>query len=182
MSKRSNVKKFYGENFLLLISFCIAQELMEIKIALDMEIAAYSKLLQGEETRLGLSPTGSPEAAVAAPPRGVKRKRTIIEEEEIFDMVSEHTGRGNVVIEPVKKGANFVRVFNKSVEDLNIGGWTLSNETNGQETSYKFHRTTILKPGDVCTVYSSDSGEVSLISKIFYLLNTLESFHDFSYI
>jgi len=135
------------------------KELMEIKIALDMEIAAYSKLLQGEETRLGLSPTGSPEAAVAAPPRGVKRKRTIIEEEEIFDMVSEHTGRGNVVIEPVKKGANFVRVFNKSVEDLNIGGWTLSNEANGQETSYKFHRTTILKPGDVCTVYSSDSGE-----------------------
>ena len=134
------------------------KELMEIKIALDMEIAAYSKLLQGEEARLGLSPTGSPEAAVA-PPRGVKRKRTIIEEEEIFDMVSEHAGPGNVVIEPLKKGSKFVRLFNKSVDDLNIGGWTLSNEADGQETSYKFHRTTILKPGDMCTVYSSDSGE-----------------------
>jgi len=134
------------------------KELMEIKIALDMEIAAYSKLLQGEEARLGLSPTGSPEAAIA-PPRGVKRKRTIIEEEEIFDMVSEHAGPGNVVIEPLKKGSKFVRLFNKSVDDLNIGGWTLSNEADGQETSYKFHRTTILKPGDMCTVYSSDSGE-----------------------
>jgi len=134
------------------------KELMEIKIALDMEIAAYSKLLQGEEARLGLSPSGSPEAAVA-PPRGVKRKRTIVEEEEIFDMVSEHAGPGNVVIEPMKKGANFVRVFNKSFEDLNIGGWTLSNEADGQESSYKFHRTTVLKPGDMCTVYSSDSGE-----------------------
>jgi len=134
------------------------KELMEIKIALDMEIAAYSKLLQGEEARLGLSPSGSPEAAIA-PPRGVKRKRTIVEEEEIFDMVSEHAGPGNVVIEPMKKGANFVRVFNKSFEDLNIGGWTLSNEADGQESSYKFHRTTVLKPGDMCTVYSSDSGE-----------------------
>jgi len=134
------------------------KELMEIKIALDMEIAAYSKLLQGEEARLGLSPSGSPEAAIA-PPRGVKRKRTIVEEEEIFDMVSEHAGPGNVVIEPLKKGAKFVRVFNKSFEDLNIGGWTLSNEADGQETSYKFHRTTVLKPGDMCTVYSSDSGE-----------------------
>jgi len=134
------------------------KELMEIKIALDMEIAAYSKLLQGEEARLGLSPSGSPEAAVA-PPRGVKRKRTIVEEEEVFDMVSEHSGPGNVVIEPLKKGAKFVRVFNKSFEDLNIGGWTMSNEANGQETSYKFHRSTVLKPGDMCTVYSSDSGE-----------------------
>jgi len=58
---------------------------------LDMEIAAFSKLLQGEEARLGLSPSGSLEAAVA-PPRGVKRKRTIVEEEEVFDMVSEHSG------------------------------------------------------------------------------------------
>ena len=134
---------------------------MEIKIALDMEIAAYSKLLQGEETRLGLSPTGSPEVVAAAPPRGVKRKRTIVEEEEVFDMVSEHAGPGNVVIEPLKKGAKLIRIFNKSFEDLNIGGWTLTNEANGQETAYKFHRSTVLKPGDMCTVYSSDSGEVS---------------------
>ena len=90
---------------------------MEIKIALDMEIAAYSKLLQGEETRLGLSPTGSPEVVAAAPPRGVKRKRTIVEEEEVFDMVSEHAGPGNVVIEPLKKGAKLIRIFNKSFEE-----------------------------------------------------------------
>jgi len=135
------------------------KELMEIKIALDMEIAAYSKLLQGEEARLGLSASGSPEAAVA-PPRGIKRKRTIVEEEEVFDMVSEHSGPGNAVIEPLKKGAKFVRIFNKSLEDLSIGGWTMSNEANGQETAYKFHRSTVMKPGDMCTVYSSDSGEV----------------------
>jgi len=65
----------------------------------------------------------------------------------------------NVVIEPLKKGAKFVRIFNKSFEELNIGGWTMSNEANGQESSYKFHRSTVLKPGDMCTVYSSDSGE-----------------------
>ena len=49
------------------------KDLMEIKVALDMEIAAYNKLLEGEETRLGLSP-GSPETS---PPR--KRKRTLFE-------------------------------------------------------------------------------------------------------
>ena len=32
------------------------EKLLEIKIALDMEITAYQKLLDGEELRLGLSP------------------------------------------------------------------------------------------------------------------------------
>ena len=50
------------------------KDLMEIKVTLDMEIAAYNKLLEGEEARLGLSPTGSPEMS---PPR--KRKRTLFE-------------------------------------------------------------------------------------------------------
>ena len=40
------------------------KDLMEIKVALDMEIAAYTKLLEGEEARLGLSPAGSPEASI----------------------------------------------------------------------------------------------------------------------
>merc|ERR1712029_650041 len=35
--------------------------LMETKVAIDMEIAAYRKLLEGEEARLGLSPSASPE-------------------------------------------------------------------------------------------------------------------------
>ena len=57
-------------------------DLMEIKVALDMEIAAYNKLLEGEEARLGLSPTSSPEMS---PPR--KRKRTLFEGEMTYTYI-----------------------------------------------------------------------------------------------
>jgi len=131
------------------------QDLLETKVAIDMEIAAYRKLLEGEENRLGLSPTASPE--VAAPGRGVKRRRTFIEEEDVFEMVSNHEGQGNVVIEPLEKGSKCVKVTNRTDGELNIGGWTLCNDANGQEVTYKFHRTTNLQAGETCTVWSADA-------------------------
>lgn len=130
------------------------KELLEIKVALDMEIAAYTKLLEGEEARLGMSQSESPEVS-SSPPR--KRKRTIFE--EVYEMVGEHTGLGNLVIENYEKGGKCIRVTNKSNEDLNIAGWTLTNHSGGEERSYKYPKNTKLKAGETCSVWSADSNE-----------------------
>ena len=90
------------------------QNLQDIKIALDMEIAVYRKLLEGEESRLGISQSGSPEVSVTSSAgRPLKRKRLMVEEEDIIEMVSDHTGKGVLIIEPVEKNAKAIKVTNR---------------------------------------------------------------------
>ena len=137
------------------------QALEEVKIMLDVEIATYNKILEGEEKRLGLSPDAPDE-----PPRGVKRKRTYVEEEDVVEMVSDHTGLGTVQIEPLEKGSKSIKVSNKTEAEVNIGGWSLVNVSGDDESSYKFHRNINLAPGATCTVYSADTNEVSLCSNL----------------
>ena len=132
--------------------------LLEIKIGLDREIAMYQKILEGEEARLGLSPTGTPVSTPAG--RGVKRKRTTIVEEDISELATEHTGKGNVIIEPLDKDGKFIQVKNVSEGPVNIGGWTLTSSADDKDVSYKFHRAINLEAGEVTTVWSSDSREV----------------------
>ena len=85
-----------------------------MQVALDMEIAVYQKLLEGEESRLGLSQQGSPEAAATpATGRGIKRKRTTYEEEETSQISSDHTGKGTIFIEHVDKTAKVIKVTNR---------------------------------------------------------------------
>jgi hypothetical protein len=50
------------------------QELLEIKIAIDMEIVAYRTLLEGEESRLGLSQSEDSSYEAEGGGRNKKRK------------------------------------------------------------------------------------------------------------
>ena len=134
------------------------KDLMEIKVALDMEIAAYRKMLEGEEARLGMSPTGTPSTPEG---RSMKRKRTMIEEEVIVEMVSDHQGLGKIQIEPIVKDGKSITLTNKSAtEEVNIGGWLVTNTSGDKDSTYKFHRSTTLAPGTTCTVWSADTHEV----------------------
>merc|ERR1711874_776721 len=135
------------------------EELLEIKIALDMEIAAYRKLLEGEESRLGMSMSG--DADVTDGGRGTKRKRLMETTEEYsgVNVTTTFTQPGVFLIEPLEEdNLKCIKVKNTGDSEESLGGFTLKSTSQGLESVYKFHRTVKLDAGEIVTVWNSDAG------------------------
>nr|KAF6401376.1 lamin B2 [Rousettus aegyptiacus] len=118
------------------------QELLDIKLALDMEISAYRKLLEGEEERLKLSPspssrvtisraTSSSSSSMSPAGRSGRSKRRRLEAEEplgtgssrvgaggggssSFQLAQQASASGSVSIEEIDLEGRFVQLKNSS--------------------------------------------------------------------
>ncbi|KAG4076769.1 hypothetical protein HA402_009115 [Bradysia odoriphaga] len=156
------------------------QDLMDIKVSLDLEIAAYDKLLRGEEQRLNITPSNSATASQlqqsfarsasgratpvgrSTPSRGgAKRKRTVLEESEernLSEFSVTSSAKGDVEVLDVDPEGKFVKLHNKSNKEINLGGWQLLRTAGANETSFKFHRSVKIDGSQIITVWSSDTG------------------------
>uniref|UniRef100_A0A8C5A2L3 Lamin B2 n=1 Tax=Gadus morhua TaxID=8049 RepID=A0A8C5A2L3_GADMO len=142
------------------------QELLDVKLALDMEINAYRKLLEGEEHRLKLSPSPSSRVTVSrvtgSSTRSTKRKRLEVEEGAYLEAASgqllvseEATASGAVTILPTDMDGNAVTLANDTEQDQPLGSWRLKRQVDGgEEVTYKFSPKFILKAGQSVTVRS----------------------------
>uniref|UniRef100_A0A8C5EH81 Lamin B2 n=1 Tax=Gouania willdenowi TaxID=441366 RepID=A0A8C5EH81_GOUWI len=149
------------------------QELLDVKLALDMEINAYRKLLEGEECRLKLSPSPSSRVSVSrvtgsSSSHSSKRKRVEVEAKDVAEidldegqlLVSEEaTSSGAVSISPTDMDGNAVTLNNDTDQDQPMGNWRLKRQVdNEEEIFYKFSPKFVLKSQQSVTVWSANAG------------------------
>ncbi|MGH0165716.1 UNVERIFIED_CONTAM: hypothetical protein FKN15_049180 [Acipenser sinensis] len=152
------------------------QELLDVKLALDMEISAYRKMLEGEEERLRLSPSPPPRGSVSHSARTVhssaqsssaykKRKLNDTDSEASSTVGGAAAGlrisqkakaSGRVTVDEVDMEGKFVRLSNKSDEDQLLGNWQVKRQVGTKSSiAYKFPPKFTLKAGKSVTEMAS---------------------------
>ncbi|XP_060916829.1 lamin-B1 [Labrus mixtus] len=144
------------------------EQLLDVKLALDMEINAYRKLLEGEEERLQLSPSPSSRVTVsrASSSRSVrttqgKRKRVDVEEQEASSSVSiahSASATGPVCIDEIDTDGKFISLQNSGDEDQAMVGYEMIKTIGSETATYKFTPKYVLKAGQKVMVWASDAG------------------------
>ncbi|XP_076613953.1 lamin-B1 [Chaetodon auriga] len=146
------------------------EQLLDVKLALDMEINAYRKLLEGEEERLKLSPSPSSRVMVtrasSSSSRSVrttqgKRKRIDVEEQEASSSVSishSASATGPICIDEIDTDGKFICLHNSGDEDQAMVGFEMIKTIGNATATYKFTPKYVLKAGQKVTVWASDAG------------------------
>ncbi|NXD61561.1 LAML3 protein, partial [Eolophus roseicapillus] len=144
------------------------ENLLDVKLALDLEINAYRKMLEGEEQRLKLSPSLSSHT-IATPatsqgrqlPHGKKRKIKARKRAHStgFKTVQHASSSGNISIEEIDADGKFVRLRNNSDEDQPLHGWVLRRHLESvSDATYKFPSLFTLQAGQVVTIWGAAAG------------------------
>ncbi|XP_074405375.1 lamin-B3 isoform X1 [Zonotrichia albicollis] len=145
------------------------EQLLDVKLALDLEINAYRKMLEGEEQRLKLSPSPSSHStAIQAASQGRRflhgKKRKIKETKKrersaALKTIQHVSTTGNISIEEIDADGKFVRLKNHSNEDQSLHGWVLRRRIGSvADVNYKFPSRFTLQAGQEVTIWGAAAG------------------------
>ncbi|XP_059495218.1 lamin-L(III)-like [Stegostoma tigrinum] len=140
------------------------EELLGVKLALDMEINAYRTMLEGEEQRLDLTPTPASRNVVRTSSsvptfRGTKRKLSEAEVASCSYETREHVfSIGKIILEEIDNEGKFVKLKNISDEDQPLSGWAIRRQFQDMtQLTYRFPAHFTLKPKQAVTIWTASS-------------------------
>ncbi|XP_050951864.1 lamin L3 isoform X1 [Labeo rohita] len=143
------------------------QNLLDVKLMLDMEINAYRKMLEGEEKRLNLSPSPIQQSSVsrthAQPVRkhwAKKRKHegTSSGLSPSYKLSQHSSSRGNVSIDEIDLDGRYITLKNNSDKDQSLGGWVLrKSEAEAPDVVFQIPSPCVLSAGQTLTIWAAGS-------------------------
>ncbi|KAK7912840.1 hypothetical protein WMY93_013051 [Mugilogobius chulae] len=143
------------------------EKLLDTKLALDMEINAYRKMLEVEEQRLKLSPSPSQRITVSRTHeerhklRGKKRKHEGPTGSSPATKMSSCTSEsGPVSVSEVDTQGRFIRLKNNSDTEQCLDGWVVRRlYPDSGEISFNIPSPCVLAGGQTLTIWASGSEE-----------------------
>lgn len=142
------------------------EKLLDTKLALDMEINAYRKMLEVEEQRLKLSPSPSQRVPVSRTQdetrqklRGRKRKQQgPTGSSPASKMCSSSSERGPVSVGRVDPEGRFIQINNNSTSEVSVGRWVVRRiYPDSGEITFTIPTPCDLAAGQTLTIWAAGS-------------------------
>jgi len=132
------------------------QDIMDTKLGLELEIAAYRKLLEGEENRIGLR--GLIDNEYSSDTVTTNKLQTVIKGEMSAKTTYQRSAKGPITIQECSPDGKFISLENTGRKEESIGDWIIKRNIDGQDRpDVHLNAGLVIRAGNKIKVWAKDN-------------------------